>query len=385
MVTSIVPPQGSKPLGKRFTRAIYLAANCRINIPNIIARNVEQGVTIQEVAQRGILGTATEMGVDPQQLWELYQRGEKLGPATEDELRTILTLMAQENLESEKESYALSEYMKAYGEVNDFLTGKGTSIIAKEEVSLGTNFQGSDIPKWNTGFQPLDLLLKDGLYQAILTIIGKTGQGKTSIMLALMAYMRIEGIIDEAWFYETEIPMQLMLYKLKHLRDSGRVEFDPRDMMLTGLTSTQEIMKSIQSNPNKRRAIFIDSPDVMAGDAGEGKRFAIEHIYRDLVAIKDMSQVVIVASQGRRNDKQMTAESVAESYAKAQYSDILIGIQKGPPTSQEGQVWNNVQMNVAKNRFGASDIGITFPFNYSTLEYLITDKMVEDFQADEDW
>src|SRR6185369_13476416 len=128
-----------------------------------------------------------------------------------------------------------------------------------------------------------------------------------------------------------------------------------------------------------------DSPDVMAGGTLEGRRFALEEIYRDLIRLKQHCKHVFVASQARRQDRTLSQESVAEAWAKAFYVDIIITMNRmGRGTGQ----WSRVRSSVGKNRFGPPDRELNFSFNYADLSWEVDSAARENIGSggeDEDW
>jgi hypothetical protein len=123
----------------------------------------------------------------------------------------------------------------------------------------------------------------------------------------------------------------------------------------------------------------------MAGGLGEGKRFGIEQIYRDLVAIKERSKLIVVASQVRRRDRAtLTMESVAEAWTKVHYSDMLIGAVKLGKTVRG---YSQVRFQSSKNRFGLTDQEVTFGYNYADLSWEANGDRPRstNIAEDEDW
>jgi len=269
-------------------------------------------------------------------------------------------------LELRRDELLLDEWMDRVAEVNSYLRSKLSELVDNQEVSLeeSAEYDDADLPKFQSGFTPLDDVL-GGFYQGIVTLMAKTGQGKTSLMLSLMEAIRENDAADEIWFFEMEIPARLMMYRLRPARK--RTKFLPADRIICGNTTSSQILARVRENPNPNRVIFVDSPDVMAGGLGEAKRFGIEAIYRDLVSVKECSKMVVVASQIKRGTRgRLSMEDVAEAWTKVHYSDILIGATK------LGKVIRNlsqVRLTVSKNRFGLADQEVVFGFNYADLSW----------------
>lgn len=356
---------------EKIGRILYLAAVHRMMIPNFISRLIPQGEIIAEVGVRGVLGAAQELNIDHLQLLRSFQEGELSGPGTEEEARALIVEIALNNLDLNRDEYKFSEYVRNVNLASAYLN-VSDHLVDYAEVKLGSEVIGEDIPKWMTGFEPYDLVT-GGSYQGICTVMGKPGSGKTTLMLAIMHWLRKTGIADEMWFYETEIPMSLMLYKMRPLR--ADFQYTDRDRLVCGMVPVQQILQEAQENPNPRRIIGIDSADVLAGGGEDGRRFAIEDIYRDLVRLKNCSLMVFNASQMRRTDKTVSIDSGSEAASKAWYSDIILGVHR-LTTGFSGM--QQVTLNVPKNRFGVPDQAVSFRFNYERYTW-----DVPEFQKDQ--
>lgn len=335
-----------------------------------------------EAAIHGLSGITSQFGIPQAQVNELYQEGGSLDPGSAAEFRSLATQVIAGELDLRRDEFTLSEYLDRMAILNGYLTAGDQSLVANEDIPLDIVTDIGRLPKWESGFSPLDTIL-GGCYQGILTLIAKSGSGKTSLMLSLMEAIRSTSKSAELWFYETEIPSTLMLYRMKDIRE--RVQFTSRDRLICGDVTSDEIVRRVKSDPNPNRVIFVDSPDVMSGGSGEGKRFAIEKIYRDLVTVKEHSALVVVASQARRKDRGITLESVAEAWVKVHYSDMVIGMTK---LGRIVQGLSQVKLSVPKNRFGMADQEITFGYNYANLEWKLAEGKranVVNTEEGEDW
>ena len=92
-----------------------------------------------------------------------------------------------------------------------------------------------------------------------------------------------------------------------------------------------------------------------------------------------MCKAVIVCSWPRRKDATISLDSAAEAWAKAWYSDIILGITKLGQTRGGN---HRVKLNVVKNRFGQSDTDTIFEYNYQTLKWNYAGAMNK---VEEDW
>lgn len=341
-----------------------------------------QSGLLEEVVNSGLVGAAVQFDTSDDQIQKLYQDGSAGGRGSVDEFKMIICQYLIAELELRRDELLMAEWIDRVSEVNAYLTSKASDLISNQEISLNdtVTFDDTDIPKFYSGFHPLDNVL-GGLYQGILTIMAKSGHGKTSLMLSLMESLRNDNVSDEMWFFECEIPARMMMYRLRPARK--RTRFTEADRIICGSITSSQILARVREKPNQNRIIFVDSPDVMAGGMGEMKRFGIEAIYRDLVAVKELSQLVVVASQIKRGVRgQLSMEAVSEAWTKVHYSDMLVGATKLGKTENN---LSQVRFIVPKNRFGRSDQETTFGYNYADLTWKNGDKPRSTDVSEEDW
>jgi len=371
------------PYSNKFARLVYLAAELNLAIPRVVQNYVPQGDLVASIAAEGIMGAASQFDISEQQLINLRDEGRQKGPFTEREFRMLLSSQAIINLEEARSNTPIDVYMARMSSISSFfLNQNGSSIVDAQALNLNLLHEKLEkIPKFASGFEPFDLVT-GGFYQGLVTITAKTGHGKTTAMLGLMKYIRETEQSDEQWFFENEIPLMMMKWKLKTV-DKGF--FTDKDQLFCGEIDIDNIIEKVQENPNPNRVIYIDSPDVMAGGSGEGKRFLLDMIFRKLVILKNFCKMVVVSSQGKQKDKGITLESGSDSFDKARYSDIMLGwrrIRMLPDGLAE------VKVNVPKNRFGAPEQQLVFHFDYNTFDYdmLLEDERTELFElGDESW
>jgi hypothetical protein len=101
----------------------------------------------------------------------------------------------------------------------------------------------------------------------------------------------------------------------------------------------------------------MSGPGAAAVDGG--RRFDLENIYRQLVAVKSKTRCIFVASQPRKTEGPLKMNSPAESYAKTWYSDIIIGFW--------GVGAGKIKMVGLKNRFGPANREVVYHYDYITL------------------
>ncbi len=352
------------------SRLIYLGSEYQPELPGkALLRYIPQVEILEAVIKKGIEGTSAQLDIPLEQLESLYQEGKASGKGNVEEFRTLLSKMMLTEVEIRREQITLSTYLSNIKDISSYMEREGIVIVQHEEEDLGEFSEGNDIieiPKHNSGFIPIDLLI-GGFYQGITTVIGRPGHGKTSLMITLMEEYRKSAQASSLWFFEVEIPKPLMLYRLSPL--TNRTKFEKgKDRLICGSVSIGEIEAMVKENPDPDRIILIDSPDTMAAGTGDKKRFTIEDIYIGLIRLKPFVKSIFVTSWPRRNDRNITLESGAEAWAKAWYSDIVIGMAK---LGRVGQGYNTVRLNCVKNRFGIADNDITFKYHYGDLSWEI--------------
>lgn len=360
-------------------RLVFLAAKHSPVLPRIILRWLPQSDLIKQVAKVGIAGAHVELGVEATQLQKLFEKGAKEGAGTLEEFKILVANVCVEELELSKEELSFSKFMQSFASIHKWLESE-RDLVGYAEASL---LDPGEIPeqiKWDTGFDPLDLVT-GGLYQGIWTFIGRPGDGKTTMFLTFMEELRKSNAASSVWLFETEIPMNLMLYRAQPILK--RTKFVEDDRIITGLTPVEEIIDRLDADPDPERVIIYDSPDVLAaGGESDQRRFVLEEIYRNLVRVKSRCKAVLTASQPRRKDRYLSLESVAESWAKAWYSDgvITLGKAGGTPGSFE-----TVQLRVVKNRFGISGQDLKFQYHFGSLEWHAPHLAGGAWGEDEDW
>ncbi len=350
------------------SRLIYLADFLRIPVPKSILRLIPSGDIIGSIVSVGIKSTALEMRIEESQLMNIYNEGKGKDElkASEHEFRILLGIMAEETL-IHNENLTITERMTKRVEIAEFVMANRSQLIEYEEISLGGDIDWNtvELPTFATGFQPLDLLTGGGLAQTLVTLMARPGEGKTSTLLTIMGALRKTNVCSSIWYFSLEMPKQMMLYRAKPLLTS--IEFiDGKDRFFCGQYPPSEVLRLINEDPDPDRVIIYDSPDALGG-SGE-RRFVLEDIFRDLVQIKTNSKCVLTASQPRRADGQnLRIDSVAESWQKAWYSDMiltLVDLGRNPNTGM-----NHLSLATVKNRFGQKGLTVDYQYNYADLSY----------------
>lgn len=352
-------------------RLVYLAEVLRIPVPKTILKLISNGEIIESIVSIGIHATALEKGIEEKQLINVYTvgKGEDETKASEYEFRLIIANMAQSTLDFD-DRLSITQKLEKQVSISEFVNSTRSQLIEYEELSLASkeiNFNKIEIPSFDTGFQPLDVLT-GGLSQTLVTFMARPGTGKTSTFLTIMGELRRTKACNSIWFFSLEMSLNMMQYRAKSLLTS--IEFKEDDRFFCGQYTPTDILRMIEANPDPDRVIIYDSPDALGG-GGDQRRFVLEEIFRDLVRIKTNSKCVLTASQPRRADgNNLHLGSVAESWQKAWYSDMIITIVDTGRNPVTGMT--HLRMATVKNRFGISGRVVEYGYNYSDLTYTNT-------------
>lgn len=369
-------------------RLVYLADEHQVLIPRNLVRFLPQGDIIQSVAILGVNKAILEKKLPEDQVKNLYEHGQygvgksrrkkrrRPDVGSPGEFRLLAGQEISTTIEESRDNFDFSEYLSLMSDLHDWIAYGGEALLPYEFSTLDSDEEGEEVPKWDSGFEPFDLML-GGCYQGICTVMGFPGHGKTSIMLTWMEEMRASNAADEIWFYEVEMPLRIMLWKMRPMK--RRTKFKKEDVLSSGEFTMKEVYNKVLEDPNPDRVIMIDGPDAMVGGTGEGKRFYLESIYHDLLRLKEKAKMVVVSSQIRRKDRgTISMESVAEAWSKAWFSDMMISIQKQRRTASGIQI----RAQVLKNRLGVPDRDIRFSYDYQALSWELD--YIPDFEGD-DW
>jgi len=361
-------------------RLAFLASRHGPRIPRVLHRYLPQIDLLSALSTKGVAGAQVELGLEEEQLMEMLESGAENGLGSLEEFKTLAASIVTDELELKRESMPFSKYLNELGLLHAWVTSKDDLVeFAEQDLSEAYDVD-STLVKWRSGFAPMDEVL-GGCYQGIFTLIARPGDGKTSMFLTIMEEIRKSNSASSIWFFETEIPMKMMMYRMKPILQ--RTEFLSTDRMICGQTPVDDILERMEEDPDPDRVIIYDSPDVLAAGMDNERRFALEEIYRKLVTIKGRCKLVLTASQPRRNDRHLSITSVAEAWAKAWYSDVVIGMTRRVGT---GGSMRPVSLNVAKNRFGIPDQEISFDYDYAELRWFAAQLQQDPWADDlEDW
>lgn len=343
-------------------RLVYLLSAHRVQIPRNILRWIPGGEWLGQLHLG--LGAAT-IGLDApiEQLRNYYLLGETSGPGSEAEARMLLAKLADDEIE--RQELDLDKKLRAYTDLSRFVSRE--ALIEDSEIDLSTATIPAAIPKFSSGFDPLDMIT-GGVYQGLMVIMARSGTGKTSIMLNIMECLVAQGI--PCLFVENEIPEPMMLGRMKSVLH--RTKFTSRDRLICGGWTARDVLDYVREFPNPDRVVFFDGPDVETGAEGTDLRHTLARAYTDLVKVKGLSRMVVTSSQANRKGETIQLQSVAESWSKIWYTDIALGAMAMPG----GQM----KLTVLKNRFGPRDNRVVFEYNLEDLSW----KTPEGLELD-DW
>lgn len=352
-------------------RLLYLTSKLGKDIgkfPRDLRRFIPNVELYETVAKDGLEATAAQFNLPVPQLRKLYDRGKTGGKqARLSEFRILISQEVMDN--ALLEDLPTAKRLDVLASLQRYVQNSEASIIETDESSMVWDDKKvwESIPKWETGFTPLDVSLQGGVYQGILMLMARPGTGKTSMMLSIMEQIKLRHPDWDMLFFEQEIPMKLMMARAEPVR--RRAPFTETDLMVCGNISIEEIKKRLEAHGSDRpRVVFIDSPDAMPGLVSDGRRIELGHIYRELVKIKERSELVVVASQPNRASTQggeLTLTSPAESWEKVWFVDMMVAFW------QTGIRGANQQMHLRtlKNRFGMSGGVAAFDYNLEDLTF----------------
>ncbi len=344
----------------QFPLLLYLAVRLRARTPQIpreLARYLPQAALVEDVARYGLDGAASLHRTPSEHLARLVDvaEWEDLTEPTPADFRLAVVRQVETAMRADPD-LRFDQQLSLYASMDRYLK-RGEVMLAVDEGSLGVPPDGTGIPTWRSGFGPLDLVT-GGLYQGLLVFMADTGVGKTSTMLTLAEELKRHYPGTTVLYYSLEIPKTLLLQRMTPIAARGW-PFTADDRVIAGVVTVQEIVARTTTQGWKDQVVVVDTPDAMDFTGVEERRFALEAIYRELVKVKECSRLVVTASQVRRNDSDISLQSVSEAYDKVRYADIVVSITPRPG--------GRFRMKSLKNRFGLSQITAEYGYDLATL------------------
>jgi len=343
---NLVVEEENADLPQLLPRLFYLTVTHRVRIPEEFLRFLPLSGLF-----RTAHGGLYVPDVDLTNTLDLYRRGSEGGPGSAREARLIVAHLVREQISE----LPLENQLSLWERLSRFVNGSD-GLIQDQIVDLSEVRDVEPIERWT--LTPYLDVITGGMYQSLVVLMGRPGVGKTSMMCHLAEMASRAGY--NITFIQNELSASILLGKMLPILKRHSFRKGDRLICVSGYPS--DLIEEMIRNQNPNRIVFFDSPDSVGVGDQESRRFALEAIYRDLVRLKLASRAVFVSSQPRRRDASLSMSSVAESWAKAWYADLILtltGPGIGPITP--------MTIRAVKNRFGPSQRELTIQFNLVSL------------------
>ena len=340
---------------QNMSRLVYLIVTHRIKIPWQIARVLPFSNQLKQLHEG--LGAVSDMD----ELAPLYELGSTYGEGSIREAVLIILRLAEPLMSAY--TTTIAERLMIYEQLIA-MNVDPTGDVDFADVDMNTS-EYEKIDYWASCFTPFDEILMThkgfGFYNGLFVIMGNPGTGKTSLLLTIMEQLVKQGI--PVTYYENEIPLRMMRAKVSPLikRTPAMIEIG---RISCGPWTSMKVLADVQANPDPSRVIIWDSPDVViGGEGGDNRRFDLEAAYVDMIRVKPLAKAVFVSSQPRRSeDSNLSMKSVAESWQKAWYADVIVAVNM---LNDAGIL----MAQVVKNRFGPNLRHLTFEYNHQQMSW----------------
>ena len=294
----------------------------------------------------------------PKSLWSpllqtSYKTGKSFGEGDLNEFRQCIDKVLIAELKEYNERAKFWEWL---GSLSEGIFDENLEIVIQDIEDV------EGIERFKTGFKPFDDCVRKGFYQAIVTVAANPGSGKTTMLLAAMKELAQQF---EVWYFQTEIPAQMIQATLYKLEPS---KWPNECRLFCGNYSTKSILDKIKKNPNPNRVIIYDSPEIASTTLDP--LIYWKQVYQDLVSIKMHSKIVFVTSQIKQGIPfpDLNMYSLSDAASKGRYSDIIIYIDKYN---------DNALFATKKDRFGSWGTSMV-KFDYDKIK-IVEDEMTELF------
>lgn len=326
-----------------FCRLVYLLKEMKIELPSWLKYKIQFIADIEKplVLFSPLMKAAYNKG-------KLYKEGDL------SEFKQVLHKTVASELKTFNESKKFFDYVN----------GLADGLFSENEETWLEQIEGGEtIQKFNSGFSLFDKAV-GGFYEAIVTVAGTPGSGKTSLLLSFMSHLAQKYSV---WYFQTEIPAKLIKSRIATVKPPIIAK---GCKVFCGNYSSESILELVKKDPDPNRIIIYDSPEIKTSALEPVQYF--EKVYQDLVAIKMHSKLVVVTSQTKQNIgwDDLGIYSLSDSAAKARYTDIILYV---------GRILDTVLIKTAKNRFG--QLGATSgSYDYEKLQIRsdVIDSMFED-------
>lgn len=343
-------------------RLFYLQVETKAPLPN------KQLMGLMGKTWAKALTTANESGIasgaaNYEQLVAFYSQGAESGIApTEQEFRALLTDYLLEQLGDKEETLTTKERAVLYGAIARYYEGK-QGIIANERVSFAT--EAPPQSRFLSGFPALDYVAGNGLCTGVVTILAKTGNGKSSLSFAIAkSWAKEQG--SSVWVFDPEMGKGMALTRINGMGvDWGAYASVPE--LFLGYYCIEDVLKQVEEEPDPDRLIIFDSLDAVCGNGmtPESQQLFIRN-YESAIKLLDHCKLVIITTQIKRGSDYTDVEGASGSSIIEKRSSLLIGTQKGMLLPNGG---NEVTFKGLKNRMGPGGLKQCFAFDYATCSY----------------
>lgn len=205
-------------------RLVFLLSKHKLSVPRGLTKYLPGSEWLSQLSV-GLGSAAAVLDIPLAQLNAIYKQGEALGPGSDLEARMLIADMVDNELN--RRDLDLDVRVRIYAELERFLNKP--DLVEETEIDLSVAEAPPDIPKFRSGFEPLDMVL-GGMYQGLFVMMARPGTGKTSVMLSIMeaAVQRKMNTL----FVESEIAQGMMLGRMRSILK--RTKFTPSDRLICG-------------------------------------------------------------------------------------------------------------------------------------------------------
>jgi hypothetical protein len=341
---------------KEYSILVYNAVHFNINVPKALQKYVPHYDLLVSLSKNGIKGTSLFKEVPEEKLLSLYNQG-KQQTSGEKDANQIIAKIIYDRLQDDNQ-IELDEKLKLLGILSRYSEGK-TSLINYEETTFEPE-PDEEVEYQLFGFEPLDTLINGFIPNNLITLAAQSGNGKTSVLLALVDSIQKEHQDKRIVWVSLEMSSSSVKQRAKHLS----LKENSNNILLTGITSLDELEEYCTPDT----ILVLDYLDLLIQSNSEGLRVALANAYAKLLNMSTKCFLLFNNTQVNRSSNEIGLNSLNESSAKGFYSSYVLALTK-KGFSLTNSNYNQVELKIIKNRYGKSDCSVLFDFNYKTLEY----------------
>lgn len=336
-------------------RLLYLSSSLKVpTVPRQLQSYIPLYDLINQVQELGLVGYSATNDVSYEQLVAMCRKGSQAGDGTVDEFKAIVASLVWSGV---TESDLLPKEKTAkLAILNQWVQEKSTSLVDREVASFDRSLPiGNENFMFETGFEPLDTLTGGLPENSFTLLLAGTAAGKTSIMLALANALAANYRVV---FVSIEMSAKAVRYRAKNCTNlSGK------DVLLTGSVSISDLEEYATENT----IIIVDYLALVTSSVNGELRHKLTDVAQGMLRLSTKCKAVVSAHQARREEKELTVDSLSEAYSVSWYPSLIIGIKKGGQ-DYDNPGYTSVTLNSAKNRYGKANSVVAFPFHYGTLD-----------------